>query len=110
MICMSPAASPFPSTSLFRSRDQLDGDFVNARIAREHPGRKLWQLPVVVRREVRANPPDVLFYDVEEHIRGIRTNLPAHYYRELPKLATGVLAGYPRVYEIAIELIARSEE
>jgi cyclic beta-1,2-glucan synthetase len=49
------------------------------------------------------------YYIVEEHIRGIRTNLPAHYYRELPKLATGVLAGYPRVYEIAIELIAHSE-
>ncbi|MEO5510036.1 MAG: cyclic beta 1-2 glucan synthetase, partial [Longimicrobiales bacterium] len=49
------------------------------------------------------------FFVVEDHIRDIRANLPAHYYRELPKLANGLLAGYPRVYEIAIELIAHSE-
>jgi len=49
------------------------------------------------------------FYIVQEHIREIRTNLPAGYYQELPKLATGSLKGYPRAYEVAIELIAHSE-
>jgi cyclic beta-1,2-glucan synthetase len=49
------------------------------------------------------------FYIVQEHIREIRTNLPASYYEELPKLATGALAGYPRAYEVAIELIAHTE-
>ena len=49
------------------------------------------------------------FYIVQEHIREIRTNLPKGYYEELPKLATGSLAGYPRAYEVAIELIAHTE-
>ena len=46
---------------------------------------------------------------VQEHIREIRTNLPGGYYQELPKLATGTLAEYPRVYDVAIELIAHTE-
>jgi len=49
------------------------------------------------------------FYIVQEHIREIRTNLPKGYYEELPKLATGALGGYPRAYEVAIELIAHTE-
>ena len=49
------------------------------------------------------------FYIVQEHIREVRTNLPKGYYEELPKLATGSLAGYPRAYEVAIELIAHTE-
>ncbi len=48
-------------------------------------------------------------YIVQEHIREIRTNLPGGYYQELPKLANGTLANYPRVYELAIELIAHTE-
>jgi cyclic beta-1,2-glucan synthetase len=49
------------------------------------------------------------FYIVQEHIREIRTSLPKSYYDELPKLSTGSLAGYPRAYEVAIELIAHTE-
>ena len=49
------------------------------------------------------------FYIVQEHIREIRTNLPEGYYQELPKLASGQLTGYPRAYEVAIELIAHTE-
>lgn len=49
------------------------------------------------------------FYIVQEHMREVRVALPSRYYQELPKLATGKLAGYPRVYEIAIELIAHTE-
>jgi cyclic beta-1,2-glucan synthetase len=48
-------------------------------------------------------------YIVQEHVREIRTNLPGGYYQELPKLANGPLANYPRVYEVAIELIAHTE-
>ncbi len=48
-------------------------------------------------------------YVVQEHIREIRTSLPRSYYQELPKLATGMLAEYPRVYDVAIELIAHTE-
>ena len=49
------------------------------------------------------------FYTVEEHIREIRATLPRSYYRELPELSSGPLARFPRVYEIAIELIAHTE-
>ena len=49
------------------------------------------------------------YYIVQEHMREVRTALPNRYYQELPKLASGTLAGYPRVYELAIELIAHSE-
>ena len=49
------------------------------------------------------------FYIVQEHIREIRTSLPKSYYDELPKLSTGALTGYPRAYEVAIELIAHTE-
>ena len=48
-------------------------------------------------------------YIVQEHVREIRTSLPGGYYQELPKLANGTLAQYPRVYEVAIELIAHTE-
>jgi cyclic beta-1,2-glucan synthetase len=49
------------------------------------------------------------YYIVQEHIREIRMSLPKQYYQELPKLANGKLRGYPRVYELAIELIAHTE-
>jgi cyclic beta-1,2-glucan synthetase len=46
---------------------------------------------------------------VQEHIGEVRESLPGGYYRELPELAAGPLAGYPRVYELAITLISHSE-
>jgi cyclic beta-1,2-glucan synthetase len=46
---------------------------------------------------------------VEEHVREVRESLPRTYYRELPELDSGHLAGYPRVYEIATTLIGHSE-
>ena len=49
------------------------------------------------------------FHVVREHVREVRESLPAGYYRELPELAGGPLAGYPRVYELAITLISHSE-
>ena len=49
------------------------------------------------------------FHVVREHIREVRQSLPHGYYGELPELASGPLAGYPRVYELAITLISHSE-
>ena len=46
------------------------------------------------------------FHLVESQLREIRENLPAGYYRELPKLEGGHLAGYPRVYGIVWACIA----
>jgi cyclic beta-1,2-glucan synthetase len=49
------------------------------------------------------------FHVIREHIREVREGLPKGYYRELPELLNGPLAGYPRVYELAITLISHTE-
>ncbi|MEO8201243.1 MAG: hypothetical protein ABI679_12025, partial [Gemmatimonadota bacterium] len=49
------------------------------------------------------------FHVLQEHIREVRESLPRGYYRQLPELSAGPLAGYPRVYELAITLISHSE-
>ncbi len=46
------------------------------------------------------------FYLVEEQIRMARRHLPPSYSQELPWLARGSAASYPRVYGIALELIS----
>lgn len=46
------------------------------------------------------------FYLIEEQIRTARRHLPRGYSRELPRLKNGPSATYPRVYDIALELIA----
>lgn len=46
------------------------------------------------------------FYLIEEQIRTARRHLPQSYSRELPRLANGPAANYPRAYGIALELIA----
>ncbi|OAI13494.1 MULTISPECIES: GH36-type glycosyl hydrolase domain-containing protein [Methylomonas] len=49
------------------------------------------------------------FHVIEEQISDIHVDLPESYSRELPKLAEGVLAGYPRVYGIAWALVAHTD-
>ena len=49
------------------------------------------------------------FYLIEEQIRTARRHLPEEYSKELPHLANGPLEGFPRVYQIARELIAHSD-
>ena len=46
---------------------------------------------------------------VDEQLREIRDDLPPNYYRELPKLADGHLAGYPRVLGLAWAYIAHTD-
>src|SRR5262245_37430030 len=48
------------------------------------------------------------YHAVQDQIREIRQDLPRKYYIELPKLADGPFAGYPRVYLIARELVAHT--
>ena len=45
------------------------------------------------------------FYLIQKTFRQVQTDLPEKYYRELPKLSSGRLKGYPRIYEIAFEII-----
>ena len=49
------------------------------------------------------------FHVLEEQINSIHVDLPERYYRELPKLAEGVLTGYPRIYGIAWALVAHTD-
>src|SRR5262249_38402564 len=49
------------------------------------------------------------FHVIEENLREGRQDLPRGYYRELPKLAHGPLAGLPRVYALSVELIAHTD-
>ena len=50
------------------------------------------------------------YHVVVAQIAEIRTTLPENYYDELPKLAeSSPFAGYPRIYEIVIELIAHTD-
>ncbi|MCC7308674.1 MAG: phosphorylase [Acidobacteria bacterium] len=49
------------------------------------------------------------FHIVEEQLREIHEDLPPGYYRELPKLANGEFAGYPRIYAIAMSIIAHTD-
>src|SRR5882724_6448285 len=46
------------------------------------------------------------FYLIEEQIQMARRHLPRAYSRELPRLLNGHSAGFPRVYDIVLELIS----
>ncbi len=49
------------------------------------------------------------YHIVQEQLREAREDLPRRYYAELPKLAGGDLAGAPRVYALAVELITHTD-
>ena len=49
------------------------------------------------------------YHLVETQIREIREDLPPGFYRQLPKLADGPLAGYPRVFGIAWAFVAHTD-
>ncbi|HJS24356.1 MAG TPA: hypothetical protein VJ751_08380, partial [Pyrinomonadaceae bacterium] len=83
----------------------------------EDNGRKLesaYKALVEALREGRAISPAAEwlvdnYHIVEEQLREIRQDLPKSYYHELPKLAEGELAGYPRIYSVALELITHTD-
>ncbi|MCA1594419.1 MAG: hypothetical protein LC754_17700, partial [Acidobacteria bacterium] len=49
------------------------------------------------------------FHIVEEQLREIREDLPVGFYRELPKLRSGEMEGFPRIYALALALIAHTD-
>ena len=49
------------------------------------------------------------FHIVDEQLREIKDDLPAGYYRMLPKLAAGHLQGYPRVFGVAWAFVAHTD-
>src|SRR5438128_2053082 len=49
------------------------------------------------------------FHLIDEQIRMARRHLPKGYSRELPRLAQGARAGFPRVYHLALEAISHGD-
>jgi cyclic beta-1,2-glucan synthetase len=49
------------------------------------------------------------YHLVERQIREIQSDLPPGYYRQLPKLLDGPLAGYPRILAIAWSFVAHTD-
>src|SRR5262249_40435772 len=49
------------------------------------------------------------FYVVQGQFQQIDQDLSRGYYRGLPKVAAGPYAGYPRVYGLAVELVAHTD-
>jgi cyclic beta-1,2-glucan synthetase len=49
------------------------------------------------------------YHLVEDQVREIRDDLPAGFYRQLPKLANGPFIGYPRVFGLAWAFIAHTD-
>jgi hypothetical protein len=90
-----------------------DGSDLLGRL--ESNSRKLREAYLILTEEVEqpATPAAEWLVDnfhlVEEQLREVREDLPPIYYRELPKLTHGELAGYPRVYAIALEVVAHCD-
>ncbi|MEO8417530.1 MAG: cyclic beta 1-2 glucan synthetase, partial [Methylophilaceae bacterium] len=49
------------------------------------------------------------FYLIEQQIVLARRHLPRGYSRQLPQLADGLSAGFPRIYDLALELISHMD-
>ncbi len=49
------------------------------------------------------------FHIIEDQLREIQEDLPPAFYNELPKISLGELSGYPRIYAIALALIAHTD-
>ena len=49
------------------------------------------------------------YHLVEKQIRELRVDLPPGYYRQLPKLASGPFAGYPRVFGVTWAFVAHTD-
>ncbi len=99
---------------LVTTRDRRGRD-VHPRI--DENGRVLVEsyrlLARAIREERAVTPAAEWLVDnfpiVDEQLREIRDDLPPDYYRELPKLASGPLAGYPRVLGLAWAYIAHTD-
>ena len=102
------AAQPVVSGSV-RGRPLLPRVQDNGRVLRE-----TYRAVAKAIREERSIVPAAEwladnFHIVDEQLREIRDDLPVGFYRELPKLADGPFAGYPRVYGIAWAFVAHTD-
>lgn len=48
-------------------------------------------------------------YLIEKEYKDIMHNMPASYYKDLPIIKKGIMRGYPRAYQLAVELISHTD-
>lgn len=48
-------------------------------------------------------------YLIEKEYKHIKQNMPEKYYKNLPVIDRGIMKGYPRIYNIAVELISHTD-
>lgn len=48
-------------------------------------------------------------YLIEKEYKTIKYNMPSSYYKNLPVIDKGIMKGYPRVYQIAVELVTHRD-
>jgi cyclic beta-1,2-glucan synthetase len=104
------ALAGFHETAPKRAVDRLLPRLVeNERVLIET--RKLVTVAVQANRRITPAGEWLLdnFYLIEEQIRTARRHLPPGYSRELPSLLGGPSAGFPRVYDIALETISHGD-
>jgi cyclic beta-1,2-glucan glucanotransferase len=104
--------------SLARQRTLTEGETGRPLAPRvQDSGRVLVQsyraIAAVIREEGASTPAAEWFVDnfhiVEDVLREIREDLPAGFYRQLPKLAEGPFEGYPRVLGLAWAFVAHTD-
>jgi cyclic beta-1,2-glucan synthetase len=83
--------------------------FDNKRVLLAMPSRLAAQGAL---RTLRSSDVEWLsdnFHIIDDALREVQLDLPPGYDEQLPKLAVAHLAGYPRVYALALLLVARSD-
>ena len=93
-----------------RARDQLLARLAGNESILLHACRLL-SATIKANRQITPGGEWLLdnFYLIEEQIRTAKRHLPKRYSSELPRLAQGPSAGFPRVYDIALEAIAHGD-
>jgi cyclic beta-1,2-glucan synthetase len=105
----SLAAAQRVTTTPRRGRPLLPRVLDNGRVLLES-----YRATAQAIREERAITPAAEwlidnYHIVDEQLREIHDDLPAGYYRELPKLAEDPFTGYPRVYGLAWAFVAHTD-
>lgn len=80
-------------------------------------GRRLVEAHREIREAARAGESLTLdaewlldnFYVIEQALREVKNDLPRDYFRKLPMLADGPLAGWPRIYQLAGALVSLTD-
>jgi len=107
------------------ARSLAESDALSARKSGDQPLRERFQSNrqalfaghrsfLTAARERQSLPPAAEwlldnFYAVQGQLQQIDQDLSHSYYRQLPKLGAGAYAGYPRVYSLAVELVAHTD-